>query len=351
VAAANHYPADLDLIELARSTGSLQQTAAQIGVSRVSLTNYLLRRPRLDKQVRSVVRSRANVISLAADHKSSTHPDPPNKPGMNWIERIGGHLPSFIKRVAKHIMADSGYPQSRAIAAAISQCKKGRLGAKGLAAAAQWEALKARAHALSNEAYRACQVIELATYSSQQLGAYYQKPAGSQTKTTKKGAAAGAAGGKKKVVRTEAGAARYKVPIGSEIGQARDKNAAAAQQNAGAKANYDKTVGAADRDKQIIALNPKDLGDLSRVAFSFKSSDPNVVALRMSVVRELQKRKMDPKAFGYMGSGGGPAPAKKGAPAKKAVPAKKVVVAKKPAPKPAPKPDPVKHNLGRVRVQ
>jgi hypothetical protein len=46
-------------------------------------------------------------------------------------------------RVAKHIMADSGYTQSHAIASAINQCKKGRLGAKGLAAAAQWEALKA----------------------------------------------------------------------------------------------------------------------------------------------------------------------------------------------------------------
>lgn len=88
----------------------------------------------------------ARRIELArGDHSSRTHPWPANKPGQNWIEKIGGHLPDFIKRVAKHIMADSGYSQSRAIAAAISQCKKGRLGAKGLAAAAQWEALKARA--------------------------------------------------------------------------------------------------------------------------------------------------------------------------------------------------------------
>lgn len=84
-------------------------------------------------------------VRLASDHSSRTHPWPADKPGQNWIERIGGKLPSFIKRVAKHIMADSGYSQSRAIAAAISQCKKGRLGAKGLRAAAEWEALKARA--------------------------------------------------------------------------------------------------------------------------------------------------------------------------------------------------------------
>jgi hypothetical protein len=84
-------------------------------------------------------------VRLATDHSSSTHPWPKDKPGQNWIEKVGGRLPPFIKRVAKHIMADSGYSQSRAIAAAISQCKKGRLGPKGLAAAAQWEALKARA--------------------------------------------------------------------------------------------------------------------------------------------------------------------------------------------------------------
>lgn len=84
------------------------------------------------------------VVELSkGDHPSSSHPTPPNKPGQNWIERKGGHLPAFIKRVAKHIMADSGYSQSHAIASAISQCKKGRLGAKGLAAAAAWERLKA----------------------------------------------------------------------------------------------------------------------------------------------------------------------------------------------------------------
>jgi hypothetical protein len=81
-------------------------------------------------------------IELSNDHSSSTHPWPANKPGQNWLEKKGVKLPPFIKRVAKHIMADSGYSQSRAIAAAISQCKKGRLGAKGLAAAAQWEAIK-----------------------------------------------------------------------------------------------------------------------------------------------------------------------------------------------------------------
>lgn len=88
-----------------------------------------------------------HAVELAGDHSSSIHPDLPNKPDKtNWVEEQGG-LPSFIKRVAKHIMADSGYTESRAIAAAVSQCKKGRLGAKGLAAYAEFKAKAAAARA------------------------------------------------------------------------------------------------------------------------------------------------------------------------------------------------------------
>lgn len=86
------------------------------------------------------------VIELSSDHSSSIHPWPKNKPRQNWVDKAGG-LPDFIKRVAKHIMADSGYTQSRAIAAAVSQCKKGRLGAKGLAAYAEFKAKAAAARA------------------------------------------------------------------------------------------------------------------------------------------------------------------------------------------------------------
>ncbi len=80
------------------------------------------------------------------DHSSRTHSWPANKPKENWVDQQGG-LPDFIKRVAKHIMADSGYSQSRAIAAAVSQCAKGRLGPKGIAAAAAFKAKAARARA------------------------------------------------------------------------------------------------------------------------------------------------------------------------------------------------------------
>lgn len=73
------------------------------------------------------------------DHDSSVHPDIPNDPNKtNWVEQEGG-LPSYMARVAKHIMADSGYTRSRAIAAAVSQTRK---------RAAQGNAEAARAYAL-----------------------------------------------------------------------------------------------------------------------------------------------------------------------------------------------------------
>jgi len=81
------------------------------------------------------------------DHDSSTHPDLLNKPGKtNWVEEQGG-LPSFIKRVAKHIVADGGLSESHAIAAAVQQCRDGKFGAKGLAAYAEFRAKAAAARA------------------------------------------------------------------------------------------------------------------------------------------------------------------------------------------------------------
>lgn len=78
------------------------------------------------------------------DHESTTHPDLRNKPDKtNWVEQRGG-LPSYVQRVAKHIVSDSGYTQSRAIASAINVMK--RRAAKGNAAAAaslaRWSAMK-----------------------------------------------------------------------------------------------------------------------------------------------------------------------------------------------------------------
>lgn len=90
-------------------------------------------------------------LKLKAGHSSRMHPDLPEKPGGpdNWVEQVGG-LPSFIKRVAKHIFYDSpGMTVSHAIAAAVEQCKKwaAKGNPKAAAAIAQWEAKRGLSHA------------------------------------------------------------------------------------------------------------------------------------------------------------------------------------------------------------
>ena len=96
------------------------------------------------------------VFDLARkpDHSSRTHPDLPEKPGGpdNWVEKVGG-LPSFIKRVAKHIFYDSpGMTVSHAIAAAVEQCKKwaAKGNPKAIKAIAEWEAKKGASHAMED---------------------------------------------------------------------------------------------------------------------------------------------------------------------------------------------------------
>jgi SPP1 gp7 family putative phage head morphogenesis protein len=347
MAAVNKYE-DTRLVELAKQSGSLNQVAAHLGVSRVSLTNYLLRRPNLDRAVRAVLTSRARppeLLVLATGTQSSAYPKLERVPGkQNWVDKSGG-LPSYIERIAKHLHYEKGMDISRAIAVAVNTVKRWAAGgtvtehgttktitaktqAQAAAALAQWEAKKAASHSHANRGGRA---LELATASEAQLNSYYKAPPPSSQK--KKGGAAPAApsSGKKKVVRTAAGASRYKVPIGSEIGSARNADAAKAQQNKAATDRYKSVVGAKDRDAQVKSLNNDDLGQLSQVAFSFKSSDPNVVALRSSVIAQMRARGMNPNQFGYLGGNGPAKPA-----AKPAV--KPRVVAKAPVKKPAPAP-------------
>jgi hypothetical protein len=83
-------------------------------------------------------------------------------PKKNWVEEEGG-LPDFIERVAIHLIG-KGMPRARAIATAISTCKKwcatGEVHqwqgtqiinagsrAQACAAVAQWEKMKASARA------------------------------------------------------------------------------------------------------------------------------------------------------------------------------------------------------------
>lgn len=72
----------------------------------------------------------------------------------NWVEKAGG-LPSYIKRIAKHLKA-KGMTESHAIASAVNQVKRWCRGgqnvkadtiAKACAAVTEWEAKKAASHA------------------------------------------------------------------------------------------------------------------------------------------------------------------------------------------------------------
>lgn len=73
-------------------------------------------------------------------------------PKKNWVENAGG-LPAYIEEIAKSLHAKRGMTISRAIATAISMCKKWAAGgknvnadtrAKAAKAIAQWTAMKAR---------------------------------------------------------------------------------------------------------------------------------------------------------------------------------------------------------------
>lgn len=98
--------------------------------------------------------------------------------------------------------------------------------------------------------------------------------------------------GRKRYVRTDAGSRRYKVPIGAEIGSARNAKAAEAQKDTAAKGRYEELVGGdtAAQAAALKGLNDQDLDKLADIAFSFKSSDPNVVRLRISARNEQSRR-------------------------------------------------------------
>lgn len=85
-------------------------------------------------------------VELTRDnHSSSTHRDVPNKAGVtNWVERAGG-LPDYIRRIAKHLMADAGMSTSQAIATAVNTVKRWARGGGNVTAATQAKAAKALA--------------------------------------------------------------------------------------------------------------------------------------------------------------------------------------------------------------
>lgn len=99
-------------------------------------------------------------------------------------------------------------------------------------------------------------------------------------------------GGRKRHVASQAGVTRYGKPIGSEIGGPRDANHAAIQQDQGARKNYGDLISGdqAAQRKSLDGMSTEDLNKLADISFSFKSSDPKVVALRIAA-RNAQARR------------------------------------------------------------
>jgi hypothetical protein len=108
-----------------------------------------------------VVRAKEAVSLARNDVPSSSLPDIPNKPGKtNWVEKSGG-LPSYIKRIAKHLQAN-GHSPSSAIATAVNTVRRWAAGgtvtadggphvsaktqAQAAAAYAEWKAKAAASH-------------------------------------------------------------------------------------------------------------------------------------------------------------------------------------------------------------
>jgi hypothetical protein len=140
-------------------------------------------------------------MARKGDHSSSTHADIPNKPGVtNWVEKSGG-LPSYIRRIARHLVADQGFTVSHAIATAVNTVKKWARGgggvtaatqAKAAAALASWNAKKGLSNTTSTD-----NVLQLASSFG---GASFQKNLdeirqGQKDKGKKKPAGKGKGGG------------------------------------------------------------------------------------------------------------------------------------------------------------
>jgi hypothetical protein len=81
---------------------------------------------------------------------------------LNWVDKEGG-LPRYIERIACHVHFDRGEPVGEAIAFAVNDCKKmcasgesnfghvhPQFQTEACAAVADWERMRASAHAKGN---------------------------------------------------------------------------------------------------------------------------------------------------------------------------------------------------------
>lgn len=110
-------------------------------------------------------------------------------------------------------------------------------------------------------------------------------------------------GGKKRRVASEAGEKRYGKPIGSEIGPARNDDAKKAQEDPKAREAYDKLLTSNPREyqKMLDEMDDGQLESLTRLAYSFRSSSPQVVQARLALAGALRRRGKDVNNYGGLG--------------------------------------------------
>jgi 2'-5' RNA ligase len=110
-----------------------------------------------------------------------------------------------------------------------------------------------------------------------------------------------------------ADAGKYGTPSGTGLGAPHDAAAAQAQQNTGAVTAY-KSLLAGDTStvEPLNTMDTASLQDLTRVAYSYASTDPKVTALRTRLAAELARRGM--KATDHGARGAAPVDGKTAAP-------------------------------------
>lgn len=104
-------------------------------------------------------------------------------------------------------------------------------------------------------------------------------------------------------VASEAGERRYGLPIGTELGQARNAKAQQAQDNPRAKDQYESLMAANPRDyrQMLDDLDEADLKSLTAIAYSFRSSNPQVVQARLALAGAMRRRGLDVNDYGGLG--------------------------------------------------
>lgn len=218
---------------------------------------------------------------------ASTVPEPHGKPGGPGAFHIKGAMfPPYFEHVAGELLKQPGKTKSQAYRMAIGIIRNWKDGHDGhghkvsaqvqAAAAKAWAqylALRARAKAIPNKGHNLSRVDLAGPFDPK------KHP---------------------RAAKGQSNGGRF-VPLGS----ARNSQAAKAQKATGARREYRDalTTTGAGRIAQLRAMSIQQLAKLSRAAYSFKSSDPAVVKLRIAVAGEMARRGYDVKDFGALGGG------------------------------------------------